>query len=166
MKYPAISSTVGGCSSKLLPSLFPSSPIFPVPNADAGTTLAATFELVYRSSNSALPRFTTGIVAYTGILLNCGMCLQQCAYAPRWSRVGCVSRMTDSVETCWVICSSFDVAKVESQPTSMRILTPPSSSSREEEAGEADCAPSRGVKVNMLSFCAGCDYSSIGGALS
>lgn len=78
--------------------------------------------------------------------------------------------MTDKVDTCCVMCSSFEAANEESQPTSMRILTPPSSSSSEEEAGEADCAPSRGVKVNMveasqllvweLSFAHGCPVSS------
>lgn len=58
--------------------------------------------------------------------------------------------MTDRVETCCVMWSSLEAAKEESQPTSMRILTPPSSSRREDEAGEAVCAPSRGVKVNMV----------------
>lgn len=36
-----------------------------------------------------------------------------------------------------------------SQPTSTNTLTPPSSSSKDCEAEEEDCAPSRGVKLNM-----------------
>lgn len=44
---------------------------------------------------------------------------------------------------------SFSASKVSSQPASMRILMPPSSSSRDCDAAEADCAPRRGVKLNM-----------------
>jgi len=61
-----------------------------------------------------------------------------------------VSKITLSVDTCWATLSSFAVAKSLDQPTSMRILTPPSSSRRDEDAGEADCAPSNGVKENIV----------------
>lgn len=47
------------------------------------------------------------------------------------------------------------VSKVSSQPTSTRILMPPSSSSIDCEAFDGDdCAPRRGVKLNMLGVCA------------
>lgn len=44
---------------------------------------------------------------------------------------------------------SFSALKPSSQPTSTRILMPPSSSSRDWDAAEVDCAPRRGVKLNM-----------------
>lgn len=44
---------------------------------------------------------------------------------------------------------SFCTSNPSSQPTSINTLTPPSSSSRDCEAGEDDCAPRRGVKLNM-----------------
>ena len=44
---------------------------------------------------------------------------------------------------------SFCISNPSSQPTSTNTLTPPSSSSKDCEAGEDDCAPRRGVKLNM-----------------
>ena len=52
-------------------------------SSEAGRIAAASGFDVYRSSKSILPKEMTGVVAYTGIRLNNGMCLQQCAYAPR-----------------------------------------------------------------------------------
>lgn len=48
-----------------------------------------------------------------------------------------------------------------SHPTSIRILVPPSNSSSDCTAGDSDCAPSKGVKVNISIICAFC--SSWGG---
>ena len=45
---------------------------------------------------------------------------------------------------------SFSTSKVSSQPTSIKTLTPPSSSSNDCEADDSDCAPSREVNVNMV----------------
>lgn len=38
---------------------------------------------LYRSMIKALPKEMTGVVAYTGMRLNRGICLQQCAKAAR-----------------------------------------------------------------------------------
>jgi hypothetical protein len=46
------------------------------------------------------PSDMTGRVAYIGIRVNCGKCLQQCAKAAKWATVACVRRMTESVGTC------------------------------------------------------------------
>lgn len=45
---------------------------------------------------------------------------------------------------------SFSTSKVSSQPTSTRILMPPSSSRSDCDAGDVDCAPSRDVKLNIV----------------
>lgn len=42
----------------------------------------------------------TGVVAYIGILVNSGKCLQQCAKAARWEIVAWVRRMMERVGTC------------------------------------------------------------------
>lgn len=49
------------------------------------------------------------------------------------------------------LCSSASsfVSKDSSQPIPISILTPPSSSNIDCDAGDDDCAPSRGVNVNM-----------------
>ena len=61
-----------------------------------------------------------------------------------------MSKMQESVDTCCAILSRLEVANRESHPTSMRILTPPSSSRRDEDAGEVDCAPSKGTNWNIV----------------
>lgn len=48
------------------------------------------------------------------------------------------------------ISLSFSTSKLSSQPTSISTFTPPSNSSSDCDAGDADCAPSRGVKLNMV----------------
>lgn len=54
------------------------------------------------------------------------------------------------------------VSKVLSQPTSTRIFIPPSSSNIDCEAFEGDdCAPRRGVKVNMLPYLLDTDQPSV-----
>jgi hypothetical protein len=45
---------------------------------------------------------------------------------------------------------SFSTSKPSSQPTSISTLIPPSNSSKDCEAGDADCAPSKGVKLNIV----------------
>ena len=54
------------------------------------------------------------------------------------------------VLTCLSISCSFEASNESSQPTSTRILMPPSSSRRDCEAGDEDWAPRRAVKVNIL----------------
>ena len=101
-KYEAISSAVGGCNS-----IFAFSPAVEYVGLErvpsVGMTDAASALLPYISNINVLPKFTTGIVAYTGTRLKPGTCLQQCAYAPMCSIVACVSNTMLSVETC---CSS------------------------------------------------------------
>lgn len=46
--------------------------------------------------------------------------------------------------------ASIPTSNVSSQPTSIKILIPLSSSSNDWQAGESDCAPSSGVKWNMV----------------
>jgi hypothetical protein len=45
--------------------------------------------------------------------------------------------------------SSIEGSKLSSQPISTRILMPPSSSSNDCDAGEADCAPRSDVNSNI-----------------
>ena len=52
--------------------------------------------------------------------------------------------------TYFSISFSFATSNVSSQPTSIRTLTPPSSSSRDCDALDSDWAPCKGVKVNIL----------------
>ncbi|KAH0357227.1 hypothetical protein KCU81_g140, partial [Aureobasidium melanogenum] len=62
------------------------------------------------------------------------------------------------------VSDDCSASKDSSQPTSTRILTPPSSSSSDCDAADSDWAPNSGVKVNMaggrrtasvaLSYCA------------
>lgn len=47
---------------------------------------------------------------------------------------------------------SFSTSKVSSHPTSMRTLTPPSSSSNDCEVVDSERAPCRGQKVNMVAL--------------
>lgn len=64
---------------------------------------------------------------------------------------------TNTICTGSSICSrtylsislSCSTLKSSAQPTSMRICMPPSNSSSDCDAGEALCAPRRGVKLNM-----------------
>jgi hypothetical protein len=58
---------------------------------------------------------------------------------------------TAQATTYFSISFSFSTSKVSSQPTSTSTLMPPSNSSNDCDAGDADCAPKSGVKVNMLS---------------
>lgn len=98
--------------------------------------------------------------------------MQQWAKAPICSGVACVKRMSDRVGICLAMdiislhaykqesyardahfsnSAKVRVSKVSSQPTSTRILIPPSNSRIDCEAFEGDdCAPRSGVKVNML----------------
>lgn len=50
----------------------------------------------------------------------------------------------------FLISFSFSALKLLSQPTSTSTLMPPSNSSSNCDAGDADYAPSSGVKVNMV----------------
>ena len=54
----------------------------------------------YKSCSRVRPRDITGVVAYTGMRVNKGKCLQQWAKAPRCAVVAWVSRMKESVGTC------------------------------------------------------------------
>jgi hypothetical protein len=65
-----------------------------------GIVVAASGVEAYSSCNNVRPRAMTGVVAYTGIRVNRGRCLQQCANAPRCDIVACVSRTMDRVGTC------------------------------------------------------------------
>jgi hypothetical protein len=56
---------------------------------------------------------------------------------------------------------SFVTSKLSSHPASMRILTPPSNSRSDCDAAEADCAPSKGVKLNMIDAFSGHDYCDL-----
>lgn len=63
------------------------------------------------------------------------------------------SRHQPSGQRCSYFSNSLsaEVSKLSSQPTSIRTLTPPSSSKIDCEALEWEyCAPSSGVKVNIL----------------
>ncbi len=54
----------------------------------------------YRSWRSVRPREMTGVVAYIGMRVKSGKCLQQCAKAAMCGIVACVRRMNDRVGTC------------------------------------------------------------------
>ena len=60
----------------------------------------------------------------------------------------CTTRFVQSA----YLSSAFNLEteKCSSQPTSTSTLTPPSSSSKDCEAGDGDWAPNNGVKLNML----------------
>lgn len=62
---------------------------------------------LYKSCKSVLPRDMTGSVAYMGIRVNNGKCLQQCANAARWATVACVRRIKERVGTCLEMESAF-----------------------------------------------------------
>jgi hypothetical protein len=64
----------------------------------------------------------------------------------------CAHFVTCNLCTYFSISFSFATSKLSSQPTSMRILMPPSNSSSDCDAAEADCAPSKGVKLNMATM--------------
>lgn len=78
-------------------------------NASVGMMDAASGVDEYISCRSVRPSDTTGIVAYTGMRVNRGMCLQQCAKAPRWAVVACVRRMKDKVEACLQMVISLKI---------------------------------------------------------
>lgn len=98
--------------------------------------------------------------------------MQQYMNAPMWSGVACVSRINDSVGIClprhvsiyhktqyprptksthFSSSAKADESKELSHPTSTNTLTPPSNSNNDCCALEVvNCAPSNGVKVNMV----------------
>ena len=63
-------------------------------------TVAAMGVEAYRSWMRVRPRDMTGVVAYMGILVNRGKCLQQWANAARCETVAWVRRIMDRVGTC------------------------------------------------------------------
>ena len=75
-----------------------------------GLVVAAAGVEAYSSCMRVRPREMTGVVAYTGMRVNCGMCLQQWANAPRCDMVAWVRRTSESVGTClWTAMFSLDV---------------------------------------------------------
>lgn len=65
-----------------------------------GMTVDARGFEVYRSWSSVRPSDITGVVAYIGIRVKRGKCLQQWAKAAKCATVACVRRMIERVGTC------------------------------------------------------------------